>query len=182
MSGIKRKGSNRHKAYGMTAELNRKISSKYPKDLDMQCREWVEMMVGENINWGVEHEYSKPGDALADALDDGVLLCRIVNEVIPGTIKKVHTGEKINEFQKQENIQNFLEACTDEPFNCIPAELFPTVYLFERQNMGQVVTGIQAFARRAHLYDKTVPLFGPKQNERNPRNFPDWVKSYRGDQ
>lgn len=29
MSGIKRKGSNRHKAYGMTAELNRKVNILY---------------------------------------------------------------------------------------------------------------------------------------------------------
>jgi hypothetical protein len=52
------------------------MQAKYPKDLDMQCRDWIEMMVGENVSWGIEHEHSKPGDPLAEAIDDGYLLCK----------------------------------------------------------------------------------------------------------
>ncbi|XP_020915470.1 calponin-1 isoform X2 [Exaiptasia diaphana] len=179
---IKRKGSNRHKLYGMSAELNRKLNSKYPKELEVQCREWIEMMAGENVRWGVEHEHSRPGDAFAEALDNGVILCKIINEVVPKSVPKVHQGEKVNSFQGQENINNFLEACYKPPFNCVPAEMFPTVYLYERQNVAQVLNGIQAFARRANAYDKTVPLFGPKQYMKNPRHHEPWIRSYRGDQ
>ncbi|KAK3748796.1 hypothetical protein QZH41_016015, partial [Actinostola sp. cb2023] len=124
------------------------MNANYPKELETQCREWIEMLVGESVHWGVEHEYSRAGDAFAEAIDDGIILCRIMNEVIPNSIRKIHNGEKLNSFQGQENINNFLEACKRPPFNCVPAEMFPTVYLYERQNIGQVLNGIQAFARR----------------------------------
>ncbi|XP_032219461.1 calponin-1 isoform X2 [Nematostella vectensis] len=180
---IKRKGSNRHKQYGDAAAAQRKIIEKFPKDLEGQCRDWLEKMLGERIAWGEETSLSKPGDAFADALDDGVVLCRIMNEVRPGTIPKIHgeKGANVNVFKMQENIANFLNACQEEPFNCNPQDLFQTVYLFERQNLGQVISGIQAFARKAHAFDQTVPLFGPKEAEKNPRNFPEQPKCYRGD-
>jgi len=55
------------------------MNSNYPKELEMQCREWIEMMLGESVNWGVEHETSRPGDAFADAIDNGIILCRYVD-------------------------------------------------------------------------------------------------------
>ncbi|KXJ22199.1 calponin-1 [Exaiptasia diaphana] len=169
MSHIKRRGSNRHKSYGDMAELERKMERNYDKQAEMQCRDWLEMMTGETLNWGIEHEYSNPWDGFADALDDGVILCRVMNEVEPGAIKKYHSGDKMKDAKRQENIFLFIDACQKSPFNCLPVDMFDPADLYERKNMGKVVNAIQAFVRKAHKYDKTVPLFGPRQHEPNER-------------
>ncbi|EDO46723.1 predicted protein [Nematostella vectensis] len=183
MSKLRRRGSNKHKSFGLTAEVNRKIQSKYDTELEMQCRDWLEKMLGENIEWGVETEYSRPGESFADGIFDGIVLCRVMNEVFPGAISKIHgiNGGRFHGFQILENIEKFLKACQGEPFNCNVVDLFSPGDLYEKNNVGQVITGIQAFARKAHQYDKTVPLFGPKEAEKNPRNFPEQKHFFRGD-
>ncbi|XP_031567790.1 myophilin-like isoform X1 [Actinia tenebrosa] len=157
--------ANRPKKAGISAEAEKKIAAKYPKELEDGAKTWVEAVYGQKVAWGEED--ARPGDAFAKPLQDGIILCKIVNSFKPGAVKKIHESPK--SFQMQENISNFLSAC--EQFGVDRIHIFQTVDLYERQNVGQVITCLQALSRVANKKDPNVPLFGPKQVDENPRQF-----------
>ncbi|ORZ06841.1 kinase-like domain-containing protein [Absidia repens] len=66
-----------------------------------------------------------------DALKDGVLLCRLINKVRPGTIK--HVGQKDLSFVKMDNITSFLQGA--KQIGLMDNQLFETSDLFEGKDM-----------------------------------------------
>lgn len=146
----------RPKGYGMTAELQEKKDAKYDPELERQAREWMETVTGESFPSGTFHA----------ALKDGVYLCKVINALRPGSVKKINASKMA--FKMMENIGNFLSAC--EQYGLKKTDMFQTVDLYEAQNMPQVVNGIHALGRKASKR-RDVPSLGPKEATKNARTF-----------
>ncbi|KAL0275692.1 UNVERIFIED_CONTAM: hypothetical protein PYX00_003481 [Menopon gallinae] len=146
---------------GFAAEAQRKVNEKYSEELAQECLEWMRLITNENIS------VSGDMDNFFETLKDGTLLCRLVNCIQPGSVKKINESKLA--FKCMENINNFLEAARSMG---VPAqETFQTVDLWERQNLNSVVTCLQSLGRKMAKYGK--PTIGPKEAEKNERNFTD---------
>lgn len=98
-------------------------------------------------------------------LKDGVILCKLINAIEPGSVKKIN--EKNQAFSHMENIGSFLNAC--ESLGCAKLDLFQTVNLYDGTNMAQVIDGIFALGRKC--VQKGLQGIGPKESEKNTREF-----------
>ncbi|OWR51940.1 myophilin [Danaus plexippus] len=151
--------NNRAAKSGFAAEAQRKINSKYSEELAEECLEWIRQIIGEPDNT------SGDMDNFYEVLKDGVVLCKLANNLQPGTVKKVNESKMA--FKCMENINAFLEAA--KQFGVPAQETFQTVDLWERQNLNSVVICLQSLGRKAGNYGK--PSIGPKEAEKNVRNF-----------
>jgi len=151
--------NNRATKSGFAAEAQRKINSKYSDELAQECLEWIKVVTGENFNT------SGDMDNFYEILRDGTLLCRLINTLQPGSIKKINETQMA--FKCMENIDAFLKNARTMG---VPAqETFQTVDLWEKQNLNSVVICLQSLGRKAHNYGK--PSIGPKEAEKNVRQF-----------
>lgn len=151
--------NNRATKSGFAAEAQRKINSKYSEELAQECLEWIKIISGENFNT------SGDMDNFYEILKNGTLLCRMVNCIQPGSIKKINESQMA--FKCMENIDAFLKMAIQ--MGVPPQETFQTVDLWERQNLNSVVICLQSLGRKAHNFGK--PSIGPKEAEKNVRQF-----------
>merc|ERR1712179_660266 len=106
---------------GFAAQAQAKINSKYSESHAQEVLEWIRELTGEpdNVSGDPENVY--------EHLRDGTLLCKLANEIQPGTVKKVQQSKMA--FKCMENINMFLEAA--KTFGVPNQELFQTVDLWE---------------------------------------------------
>ena len=76
----------------------------------------------------------KSGDVII-ALKNGKVLCKLINAIKPGSVKKINENKMT--FKEMENINCFLSAC--EEIGVKKVDLFQTVDLYEGQNIPQVI-------------------------------------------
>lgn len=158
--------ANRQRGYGLTADVARKLEAKYDPEKEIEAREWMTAVTGEEL------EGSTPGEAMGSknlhvALKDGSYLCKLANAVIgQGTCK---TNSSKLAFKQMENINNFLVAC--EKYGVNKTDLFMTADLYDNQNMWSVVCAIHALGRRAQTMGFDGPVLGPREAQRNTRQF-----------
>jgi hypothetical protein len=155
----------RPKGYGMTAELQEKKDAKYDVELQTQAVAWMEAVTGESLDLS----FSAGAREFHEALKNGVYLCKLINVLQPGSVKKMNTSKMA--FKMMENIGNFLSAC--ETYGLLKTDLFQTVDLYECQNMPQVVNAIHAIGRKASAKNPSLPVLGPKEAAKNVRAFDD---------
>ncbi len=139
----------------MTAELRQKQDAKYDRNLESAAKNWLQSVVGEPFPSGSFHE----------ALKDGVYLCKAINKLSPGSVKKINTGKMA--FKMMENIGNFLVAAGK--YGLQKSDSFQTVDLYEAENMAQVINTIHALGRVAKKKGYTGPTLGPKEAAKNLR-------------
>ncbi|XP_064634726.1 myophilin-like [Lineus longissimus] len=151
--------ANRPTGYGMTAELAAKKDAKWDSQLANDAIEWMRMKLGGGELPDID---TKTDKELHEALKSGVVLCHLINVLLPGAVKKINESKMA--FKQMENIGHFLDGC--ETLGCNKVDLFQTVDLYESQNMPQVLNGILALGRK----DGTL---GPKESEQNKREFTD---------
>jgi transgelin len=72
------------------------INSKYSEELAQECLEWVKEVTNENIN------VSGDMDNFYEVLKDGVLLCKLVNCIQAGSVKRINDSKMA--FKCMENI------------------------------------------------------------------------------
>jgi len=72
---------------------------------------------------------------------------RLVNTLIPGSVKKVNTSTMA--FKCMENINNFLAVAVS--IGVPSQETFQSVDLWERQNLNSVVICLQSLGRKVKL-------------------------------
>lgn len=83
-----------------------------------------------------------PSDFQA-SLKNGVLLCKMINALKPGTIPKINTQRA--PFKEMENVDSYIKACGALK---IPSQYcFMTVDLYEGKNLNQVVQNIISVKR-----------------------------------
>lgn len=151
--------NNRAAKSGFAAEAQKKINSKYSEELASESLEWIKAITDAPIST------SGDTDNFYETLKDGTLLCKLVNDIKPNSVKKINESKMA--FKCMENINNFLEVARSMG---VPAqELFQTVDLWERQNLNAVVTCLQSLGRKGANYGK--PSIGPKEADKNVRNF-----------
>ncbi|CAH1284287.1 unnamed protein product [Diabrotica balteata] len=144
---------------GLAAETQKRVNAKYSEDLAKESLEWIVTITGDELNTAGDM------DNFYEVLKDGTVLCKLVNNIQPGMVKKINTSAMA--FKCMENINAFLEAA--KQLGVPPQETFQTVDLWERQNLNSVVICLQSLGRKADKYGK--PHIGPKEAEKNERMF-----------
>ena len=147
----------RPKGFGYTAELEERKIAKYDVERERKAQRWLQALVGESF----------PSGSFQEALKDGVFLCKAINVLQPGTVRKIHPNKTA--FKMMENISNFLLGC--ERYGLRKIDLFQTVDLYENQNMVQVIDTIYALGRKAQSKQYHGPTLGPKEASEHTRNF-----------
>ncbi|XP_018085516.1 rho guanine nucleotide exchange factor 6 isoform X2 [Xenopus laevis] len=84
---------------------------------------------------------SNPADFLKCSLKDGVVLCKLMNRLLPGSVFKVNPEPKSEE-DCIENIKGFLTACT-----ALQIELFDPFDLYTGENFSKVLNTLSAVNR-----------------------------------
>lgn len=150
---------NRAAKSGLAAETHAKVLSKYSEDHAREAMAWIKEVTGEDIKADGDPDY------FHETLKDGTILCKVINTLKPGSIKKIQTSKMA--FKCMENINGFVEGA--KQLGVPPEETFQTVDLWEKQNLNSVVICIQSLGRKAGQYNQAT--IGPKESEKNVRNF-----------
>lgn len=95
--------------------------------------EWIFNVLGEKV----------PAGNYEDILKDGVVLCKLINKLAPGSVKKIQ--ERGTNFQLMENIQRFQAGL--KKYGVPEEEIFQTADLFERRNIAQVTLCLYSLGR-----------------------------------
>ena len=141
--------------YGMTAELKQKQDAKYDPQREKAAKAWLQAVAGEPFPRGSFHE----------ALKDGVYLCKVMNKLKPGSVRKINDSKMA--FKMMENIGNFLDATT--AYGLKREDAFQTVDLYEDANMPQVINAIHSLGRQAQKKGYKGPTLGPKEAAKSTR-------------
>lgn len=83
-----------------------------------------------------------------DVLKNGIVLCKLINAIAPGSVKKIQ--EKGTNFQLMENIQRFQAGI--KKYGVPEEEIFQTADLFEKRNIAQVTLCLYALARLVRFF------------------------------
>jgi len=135
-------------AYGLDADLAAKQAAHYDHDLEKAVTTWIGEIIGETMDGTVQ-----------DWLHDGQRLCKLVNTIKPGSIKKVNTSAMV--FKQRENITYFQNFAREHGVPEI--SMFGTDDLFDNKNMGSVMTAMHMFGG---VIQVTIPEYtGPKLGE-----------------
>ncbi|XP_035224122.1 muscle-specific protein 20-like, partial [Stegodyphus dumicola] len=134
------------------------IAAKRDKQLEAEVLEWIQEILGEPL----------PNGPYEEILRDGIILCKLMNQLSPGIIKKINTSG--GQFKMMENINKFQEAA--KKYGVAEIDVFQTVDLWERRNIPQVTQCIMALGRACYLHPEFPgPFLGPKPSEKNEREF-----------
>lgn len=125
---------NKGPAYGLSAEVNRKIAQKYDPQKDEDIRRWIEDVIGVSLP-----------ESLMEGLKNGIVLCNLINKLQPGSVKKI--SDSPQNWHQLENIGNFLKAITK--YGVKLHDSFEANDLYENCNLTQVQTTLMALASLA---------------------------------
>lgn len=153
----------RPKGYGMTADLAEKKAAKFDPDLAREAIQWISDVTGVSEIASVN---PTPTD-IVEAFKNGVWLCNLINIIQPGSVRKINESKMA--FKMMENIGNFLSAC--EAYGLTKADIFQTVDLYEGENIPQFVNAIHALGRKVGKKNPSLPSLGPKESDKNAREF-----------
>ncbi|XP_018008565.1 transgelin-2-like [Hyalella azteca] len=129
---------NRAAKSGLAAETHAKVNAKYDESQAAEVLEWIKEVLKEDL------DTSGDADNFYETLKNGQVLCRLINTLKPGSVKKIQTSAMA--FKCMENINAFVtgaKAC-----GVSDTEVFQTVDLWERQNLNSVVICLQALGRK----------------------------------
>jgi len=136
-------------------------AGKREPEQELEAREWIESITGERFDDGQSYE---------DNLQDGVLLCKLMNKLAPGSISKINTNA--SHFKMMENLNRFQEAC--KHYGVPHLDIFQTSDLSERKDIAAVTGTIFALGRTTYKHPEwTGPWLGPRPSEENRRHFTD---------
>ncbi|XP_017594553.1 PREDICTED: proto-oncogene vav, partial [Corvus brachyrhynchos] len=110
-----------------------------PREVWRQCAHWL--VAARVLPAG--HRASSPGGQvwdLAQALRDGVLLCHLLNALLPRAVpsRDICPRPQMSQFLCLRNIRTFLTACADK-FGLPKHRLFGAFDLFDVQDFGKVI-------------------------------------------
>lgn len=126
--------------------VQEKINSKRNPEQEHAAREWIEAVTGEKF----------PTDAYDESLHDGILLCKLMNKIKPGSVPKIHTTGNV--MKLRENAGFFQQAAL--AYGIGENDVFQAVDLFDKKNISQVTMCVFALSRLAQKHN----FAGPKLN------------------
>ncbi|KAI8587887.1 calponin homology domain-containing protein [Geranomyces variabilis] len=148
---------------GLDKDLAAKAAAKYDPVREAEARAWIEQITGEKF----------ASDDFQESLKDGVLLCKLVNALLPSTPLRINSSKMA--FKQMENISSFLTAIATH-LGVPPHDSFQTVDLYEAKNMNQVVDCLFSISRHAAakgLLDDNTQVLGPKLAEKREMDWSD---------
>jgi len=154
-------------SYGLSRECQMKSQAKFDVIRAKQACDWVEAITGQNLDFGDSKEGMSDQLDFGNALKDGQAICHLLNQLAPGSIKKVNTMKA--PFKQRENIELFLKSC--EKYGLKSQDLFQVNDLFENKNLYMVVDCLYALGGLAQKKNYDGPAIGVKVAVENKRNF-----------
>lgn len=150
--------------YGLDAELYLKENQRREenKGLEIQLGNWIETTIGEPL---VDKE------DLWVSLKSGVVLCKLVNKIKPGTITAFNTT-RLLPLLEMDNIQIYLKALWQLGVNS--RDLFVTPDLYKKKGMAQVLQSIKALSALAPKLGYKGPLIGDVTVKDEPKKVRSW--------
>lgn len=105
------------------------------RDLEQEeeAKQWIETITGERF----------ARDTFEDSLRDGILLCKLMNKLNPGTIQKINVSG--GDYKMMDNISQFQRAATY--WGVGDCDLFNANDLWDQKNIALVTQTIYAVAR-----------------------------------
>ncbi|KAI4541583.1 hypothetical protein MG293_008725 [Ovis ammon polii] len=102
---------------------------------------------------------------LAQALRDGVLLCQLLNNLLPHAInlREVNLRPQMSQFLCLKNIRTFLSTCY-EKFGLKRSELFEAFDLFDVQDFGKVIYTLSALSWTPIAQNKGIMPFPTEES------------------
>ncbi|KAF4014697.1 hypothetical protein G4228_005896 [Cervus hanglu yarkandensis] len=102
---------------------------------------------------------------LAQALRDGVLLCQLLNNLLPHAInlREVNLRPQMSQFLCLKNIRTFLSTCY-EKFGLKRSELFEAFDLFDVQDFGKVIYTLSALSWTSIAQNKGIMPFPTEES------------------
>lgn len=149
--------ASRPDGYGYTADCEKTKAKKYNAELEQEERAWISGILKKPF----------PAGSFGDALKSGVILCKLMNALQPGSVKKI--SEASTAFPQMENISNFLSAA--KKYGVADTNLFQTADLYDGTNIGQVVVCIDGLGRAAQKHGFKGPVLGVKEAAGEARHF-----------
>ncbi|KAI8772703.1 myophilin [Biomphalaria glabrata] len=128
---------------GIALEAQQKMDSKWDNDRARVAIDWVGKRIGEHL----ETDGSK--ESVYNLLKDGMVLAKLANWVRPGSVAAAKMSKAPSlAFKQMELIGMFLKTIDEGEGGCVKkSELFQTVDLYEKVNMVQVITTLEALGR-----------------------------------
>mmetsp|Transcript_4521 Transcript_4521/g.8603 ORF Transcript_4521/g.8603 Transcript_4521/m.8603 type:complete len:264 (+) Transcript_4521:73-864(+) len=143
--------------FGMDKDIQDKLRAKFDPEKQAQAQAWIETVIESKFE-GDFHE----------SLKDGVKLCKLINIIKSGSVKKVNETKMV--FKQRENIVNYLEAC--KALGMKETDCFVTQDLFEGDNMVAVIDQIFCLgALSREVAGFNGPYLGVKIAKENIREF-----------
>lgn len=143
--------------YGLDAEIQAKLDAKLDPAKMAQAQAWIEALTGEAF----------PG-SFHESLKSGVLLCRAINAIKPGSVPKINMQNM--PFMQRENIANYLQAFV--ALGGKEVDKFVTQNLYEGDNLVIVVDNLFALgALSMKVPGFQGPYLGVKHSDENIREF-----------
>ncbi|CAO1421398.1 unnamed protein product [Diamesa tonsa] len=140
-------------------QVRAKIFGKRDLAKDQEAQEWIEAILGAKF---------PPGEKYEDALKDGIILCKLMNKIVPGSVPKINTTG--GQFKMMENINMFQKAMM--AYGVPDIDGFQTVDLYEAKDISNVTSSLFALGRACHKHPEFPgPQLGPKPSEENKREF-----------
>jgi len=140
-------------------QIRNKLAGKRNAEQEKEAQEWIEVVLGQKF---------PPGESYEDALKDGIILCKLMNKLKPGSVSKINTTGA--SFKMMENINVFQKALKD--YGVADIDVFQTVDLWEQKDISQVTMTLFALGRETYRHPEwTGPYLGPKPSEENVRDF-----------
>jgi len=137
-----------------------KIAGKRDPERDSEAQSWIETVLGRKFPAGVTYD---------DYLRDGTVLCELMNKIQPNSIPKINPKGQ-SDFKMMENINKFQAALKAYGLNDV--DVFQTVDLWEKKDIGQVTTTLFALGRETYRHPEFKgPNLGPKPADECKRDF-----------
>eukprot|EP00095_Tigriopus_kingsejongensis_P001281 maker-scaffold359_size197282-snap-gene-0.22 protein:Tk01281 transcript:maker-scaffold359_size197282-snap-gene-0.22-mRNA-1 annotation:"muscle-specific protein 20" len=128
--------------------MPRPVLCKRDAGQELEIQKWIEAVIEEKF---------PPNKPFEDVLKDGIVLCRVMNKLMPGSVAKINeTGPN---FKMMENVNKFQQAMIK--YGVDKKDIFQTNDLSEKKDMSNVTNTLFALGR-AILSD---PRLGASFNE-----------------
>jgi len=135
------------------------VAGKRVEEEEREAQAWIEVITGERFPAGVPYE---------DALRNGIILCKLMNRLMPGSIVKINTSG--GDYKLMDNVSQFQRACT--AYGVADVDLFQTVDLWDKKNLALVTQTIFAVGRACYNHPEfRGPYLGPPPAQENRREF-----------
>jgi len=144
-----------------------KSQAKFSLDRAREALDWVEAVLDRPLNYPSAEEGLRDQIDFAHILKDGIVLCELINCLVPGAVRKINTMKA--PFKQRENVEMFLKGC--EAFGLKSQDLFQVNDLYEHKNLYMVVDCIFALGGMAQKKGYVGPTIGVKVADENKRDF-----------